>query len=99
MRLSVDIKDLFPDDKVDLYHFYLKPADILQAWQLGFRAAIDLALKNIGSLRKSSRGRTVVILSGGSMLNSQARSEIQQACKGYGIECKIMGLDINPESG
>lgn len=98
MRLVVSMEDMFPDD-IKMYDLYLKQADILQAWQLGFREAIDLALEKIQSLPASSRGRTIVILSGGSMLNYQARIEIQQACKGYGIECQIMGLDVNPESG
>lgn len=98
MRLLVSIEDVFPDD-TEMYDLYLKQADILQAWHLGFRDAIDVALEKIQSLPASSRGRTIVILSGGSMLNYQARTEIQQACKGYEIECQIMGLDVNPESG
>lgn len=97
MHLVVSIEDMFPDD-TDLYRLSLKPADISQAWQSGFRAAVDLALAKIQGLAASSRGRTVVILSGGSMLNHQARTEIQQACKGYGIKCQIMGLDFNPEA-
>lgn len=98
MRLFASMTDVFPDD-TNMYHLYLKPADISQAWQLGFREAIDLALKKIRELPASSQGRTVVILSGGSMLNYQARNEIEQACKSHEIACKIMGLDINPESG
>lgn len=98
MRLVVSMTDVFPDDP-DMYPLYLKPADILQAWQLGFREAIDLALRKIRSLPASSRGRTIVILSGRSMLNYQARIEIQQACEGHGIKCQIMGIDVNPESG
>ncbi|KAG6360840.1 hypothetical protein INS49_011907 [Diaporthe citri] len=97
MRLVVSITDVFPDD-TNLYPLSLKPADISQAWQSGFRTAVDLALGKIRLLPASSRGRTVVILSGGSMLNYQARTEIQQACKGYGIDCRIMGVDFNPES-
>lgn len=97
MRLVASIEDVFPDD-ARLYDLSLKPADISQAWQSGFRAAVDLALGKIKGLTASSRGRTVVILSGGSMLNHQARTEIQQACEGYGIDCKITGLNFNPES-
>lgn len=98
MRLGAIIRDVFPDDR-NMYDLHLKPADILQAWQLGFREAIDVALRKIQSLPASSRGRTIVILSGGSMLNYQARIEIQQACEGHGIKCQIMGIDVNPESG
>lgn len=97
MRLRVSIEDVFPDD-TNFYPLSLKPANIMHAWQSGFRTAVDLALGMIRSLRASSRGRTVVILSGGSMLNYQARTEIQQACKGYGIDCRITGVDFNPES-
>lgn len=98
IRLVVSITDVFPDDD-DLYLLYLKPTDISQAWQLGFRDAIDLAIGKIRLLPAASRGRTVVILSGGSMLNYQARTEIKQACEINGIACKIMGLDVDPEAG
>lgn len=79
MRLVVSITDAFPDD-TNLYPLYLKPAEIQQAWQLGFRTSIDLALEKIRLLPVSSRGKTVVILSGGSMQNYHARTEIQQVC-------------------
>lgn len=97
MRLVVSITDAFPDD-TNLYPLYLKPAEILQAWQLGFRTSIDLALEKIRLLPVSSRGKTVVILSGGSMQNYQARTEIQQVCEKYGIECQAVGFDVNVES-
>lgn len=97
MQLVVSITDVFPDN-TNLYRLSLKPADILQAWQSGFRAAIDLALGKIQGLPASSRGRTVVILSGGSVLNYQVRNEIVEACKGCGIQCEIMGWDFTPEA-
>ncbi|POS79283.1 hypothetical protein DHEL01_v202318 [Diaporthe helianthi] len=97
MRLVVSITDAFPDD-TNLYPLYLKPAEILQAWQLGFRTSIDLALEKIRLLPVSSRGKTVVILSGGSMQNYHARTEIQQVCEKYRIECQAVGFDVNVES-
>lgn len=97
MRLVVSITDVFPDD-TNLYPLFLKPADILHAWELAFRESINLALKKIRHVPVSARGRTVVILSGGSTQNYQARTEIQQACKTYGIECQAVGFDVNVES-
>lgn len=97
MRLVVSITDAFPDD-TNLYPLYLKPAQILGAWELGFRASIDLAIDKIRLLPVSSRGKTVVILSGGSMQNYQARTEIQRKCKECGIECQAVGFDVNVES-
>lgn len=97
MRLVVSITDAFPDD-TNLYPLYLKPAEILQAWHLGFRASIDLVLEKIRLLPVPYRSRTVVVLSGGSMQNYQARSEIQEACEKYGIECQAVGFDVNVES-
>lgn len=97
MRLVVSITDAFPDD-TNLYPLYLKPAQIREAWELGFRASIELALDKILLLPVSSRDKTVIILSGGSMQNYQARTEIQAVCEKYGIECQAVGFDVNVES-
>lgn len=97
MRLVVSITDAFPDD-TNLYPMYLSPDQIREAWELGFRTSINLAIKKIELLPVSSRGKTVVVLSGGSMQNYQARTEIQDKCRACGIECQAVGFDVNVES-
>lgn len=97
MRLVGTITHVFPDDTT-LYPLHLEPAQISRAWRLAFRASIDLALSKIQCVPVSARGRTVVIISGGSTQNYQARTEIQRACEKCGIECQAVGFDVNVES-
>lgn len=98
LRLAVDITDAFPDD-TEPHRLSLEPGDIWKAWELGFKESINLALKNIKqSIPAPCRDRAIVILSGGSMQNYHARTEIKQACKKYGIQCEVVGFDVNVES-
>lgn len=98
MYLAVFITDAFPDDTKP-YECILNTKKIWDAWELGFRDSINLALKKIqNSIPVSCRDRAIVILSGGSMQNYHARTMIQQACEKYGIKCQVVGFDVNVES-
>jgi hypothetical protein len=98
MNLVACIPGTLPDD-TKTYTLSLKPAQIRRSWNFAFRESIDLALGKIQELLPASRrARAVVILSGGSMQNYHARTEIMQACKENSIECRAVSFDINVES-
>lgn len=97
LRLVVSITDTFPDDN-KLYHLHLRSSEIAEAWESAFRESINLAIQKIRLIPQSARRTTFVILSGGSMQNHQARTEILKVCEQRGIACRAVGFDVNVES-
>lgn len=97
MSLNVSIKDTFCDNK-NLYTIHLQTKEIQHAWDLGYKSAITLAKNKIRLLPAPSRGKTIIILSGGSMQNKKARTEMEDFCNKYKIKCRVVGFNINVES-
>lgn len=84
-RLIANLDGIIPEGEKPFYAIELLTHVLEDAWQKAYRAILDLAKKEIENVvRKEKFEGLFILLSGGSIANLQARTELIDFCNNWG---------------